>query len=113
MKIVITAQGTDWDAPVDPRFGRAQSFFVFDEETNTTESVNNSAINEQGHGAGPLAAQRLMQLGANVLLTGNGPGGKAAAVMGETGIRVCVGAGGMSLREALEAYRAGKLAESA
>lgn len=40
--------------------------------------MSNNQINEQGHGAGPLAAQKLMELGADVLLTGNGPGGKAA-----------------------------------
>jgi predicted Fe-Mo cluster-binding NifX family protein len=111
MKIVITAQGDNWDAPVDPRFGRAQSFFVYDEESEETRSVGNSEINEQGHGAGPLAAQKLVELGADVLLTGNGPGGKAAAVMAGTEIQVFVGAGDMNLREALAAWRDGRLSK--
>lgn len=112
MNIVITAQGTDWDAPVDPRFGRTQHFFVLNEETGETRTVDNSEIGGQGHGAGPLAVQKLMDLQADVLLTGNGPGGKAATVMSETGIRVFIGAGEMTVREAVEAYRNGELTET-
>ncbi|MBU1700269.1 MAG: NifB/NifX family molybdenum-iron cluster-binding protein [Candidatus Eisenbacteria bacterium] len=111
MSIAFTTQGTEWDSSMDPRFGRTRFFFVFDEKTEKIETFDNSAIEKESHGAGPKAAQKLVELGANVLITGNGPGGNAAAVLESTGIKVFVGAGEMTVKEALEAYRCGKLKE--
>jgi len=42
MKIVITTQGDSSDSEVDPRFGRAQSFLVYDTETDTYSPVSNT-----------------------------------------------------------------------
>ncbi|MBW2733364.1 MAG: NifB/NifX family molybdenum-iron cluster-binding protein [Deltaproteobacteria bacterium] len=109
MKIAFTTQGTDWDSPMDARFGRTQYFFVFDEETNEVKTFDNSAIEQEAHGAGPRTAQKLVELGAHVLITGNGPGGNAAAVLSATGVKVYVGANDMSVKEALEAFKAGTL----
>jgi len=109
MKIVFTSQGTDWDSPIDSRFGRTRNFFVFDEETENVETVDNSSIDNEAHGAGPRTAQKLIELGTSVLVTGNGPGGNAAAALSSTGIDIYVGAGEMTVKEALDAYREGKL----
>lgn len=111
MKIAFTTQGTDWDAPMDARFGRTHFFLVFDEETEAIEIVDNTAVENEAHGAGPKTAQKLIETGASVLITGNGPGGNAASVLETTGITVHVGAGDMTVREALTAYRQGDLAE--
>ncbi len=43
MKIVITAQGMNLDSEVDPRFGRAPYFLVYDLETEVCEAVRNMA----------------------------------------------------------------------
>ena len=32
MKIAFTAKGTDWDAEIDPRFGRTQYIIIYDDE---------------------------------------------------------------------------------
>ncbi len=44
-----------------------------------------------------------------MLITGNGPGGNADAVLKTTGIEVYVGAGEMTVQQAYEAYKAGSL----
>ena len=107
MKIAFTAQGTDLNAQIDPRFGRTQYLVVYDEETGEVKAVANDALYE-AHGAGPKMASKVGDLGAQVLITGNGPGGNAASVLSSMGVTVYVGASG-TLKEAYEAYKAGKL----
>jgi predicted Fe-Mo cluster-binding NifX family protein len=109
MKIVFTAKGTDMNAAIDPRFGRTEYFVIFDEESKSVESYDNRAIEGEAHGAGPKTAQKLVEYGAEILITGNGPGGNAAAVLKTTGIEVYMGAGEMTVTEAYEAYKAGSL----
>ena len=109
MKIVFTAKGTDMDSAMDPRFGRTEYFVIYDEDTKNVDSYDNRAIEGEAHGAGPKTAQKLAEYGAEVLITGNGPGGNAAAVLKTTGTEVFVGAGDMTVKEAYEAYKAGAL----
>lgn len=109
MKLIFTARGTGWDSPIDPRFGRTQFFFVYDEESETIETFDNSSIENEAHGAGPKTAQKLSEFGAKVLITGNGPGGNAAAVLETTGTDIYVGAGEMTIQEAYDAYKNGDL----
>ena len=109
MKIVFTAKGTDMDAAMDPRFGRTEYFVIYDEDTKSVESFDNRAIEGEAHGAGPKTAQKLAEYGAEVLITGNGPGGNAGTALKATGTEVFVGAGDMTVTEAYEAYKAGSL----
>ncbi len=109
MKLIFTSKGTDWDSSMDPRFGRTQFFFVYDEESETIQTHDNTAIENEAHGAGPKTAQKLSEFGAKVLITGNGPGGNAAAVLQTTGTEIYVGAGEMTVREAYDAYKKGDL----
>lgn len=112
MKIVFTAKGTDWDSPMDPRFGRTEFFLIYDEDADSLESFDNRDVAEEAHGAGPRTAQRLAGFNADILVTGNGPGGNAAVALGES-TRIYVGAGEMSVREAYRAYKAGSLKQLA
>ena len=109
MKLVFTAQGTDWDSPMDARFGRTRHFFVYDEESGEVVSHDNTAIDHEAHGAGPRTARTLAGFGAQVLITGNGPGGNAATVLQALGLEIYVGAGRMTVRQAYEAYKQGVL----
>ncbi len=109
MRIAFTAKGTGWDSGVDPRFGRADYFVVYDEEKNTLETLDNTDVAGEAHGAGPRTAQRFSELGAQVLITGNGPGGNAASVLSRMQIQLFVGAGQMTLRQAYDAWKAGRL----
>ncbi len=51
MKLCITSQGDELSADVDPRFGRAPYFIIYDDETKEHEVVNNEQkINAGGRG---------------------------------------------------------------
>ncbi len=109
MKIAFTTKGTEWDSKMDPRFGRTEFFVVYDEETKELSFVDNKDVENEAHGAGPKAAQKLSELKANVLITGNGPGGNAATVLQKLGTDCYIGAGNMSIKEAYDAFKSGSL----
>ncbi len=109
MKIAFSSKEKSWDAPMDARFGRSAFFTIYNDVDDALTYYDNSSVINEAHGAGPKAAQTLFELGVKVLITGNGPGGNAAAVIDKAGIEVFVGAGEMTVKEALEAYSAGKL----
>jgi predicted Fe-Mo cluster-binding NifX family protein len=104
MKIAFTTKGPNWDAEIDPRFGRTEYLLVYDDETKTIQSIDNREINQQQHGAGPQTAQKITELGTEILITGNGPGGNAAMVLEKTGIRVLTGYGDLSAKEAYQRF---------
>lgn len=109
MRIAFSARGTGWEDPIDPRFGRSEYFLVYDEGKDELSVIDNRDIRNEAHGAGPRTSQRLLDGKVSVLITGNGPGGNAAGVLSRAGIKVYAGAGSMSIREAYEAYKSGKL----
>lgn len=109
MKLLFTAKGTTLDSPMDPRFGRTPFFVIFDEETQEVTSYDNRAVENEAHGAGTRTSQKLVELGVEVLITGNGPGGNAASVLEMAETKVFTGAGEMTVQQALDAYREGKL----
>ena len=109
MKIAFTTKGTEWSSKMDPRFGRTKYFLIYDEETNSISSISNDDVEIEAHGAGPKAAQKLAELGVNVLITGNGPGGNAATVLEKIGTECYIGAGDMTVKEAYQAFKLKKL----
>jgi len=105
MKIAFTTKGTEWDSMIDPRFGRTDFFLVFDDETNELSHFDNREIANEAHGAGPKTAQSLFDLNPDILITGNGPGGNAASALEKAKIKIFMGAGQMTVKEAYEAYK--------
>ncbi|MEA3316641.1 MAG: NifB/NifX family molybdenum-iron cluster-binding protein [Bacteroidota bacterium] len=105
MRIALTTKGTEWDSDMDPRFGRTDYFLIYDEETKELTEFDNRAIAGDAHGAGPKTAQTLFELKADVLITGNGPGGNAATVLEKAGMKIFIGAGEMSVKQAYDAYK--------
>jgi predicted Fe-Mo cluster-binding NifX family protein len=108
MKILFTAHGTDWNAQMDERLGRAEYLVVYDEESDKLEAFANDTSSME-HGAGLQTAQKIAELGANVIITGNGAGGKVADLIKKTNIKVYIGAKNMTLKEAYEKYKNGEL----
>jgi predicted Fe-Mo cluster-binding NifX family protein len=107
MKLCITSNSAQPDAPVAPRFGRAPWFIIWDAETDTYEPIRNVQNMAAAAGAGIQSATAVARAGAEVVLTGHiGP--KAISVLKEADVKVAVGAEG-TVREALEAWRAGEL----
>ncbi len=70
MKVVITALGSDLQAKVDPRFGRAKYFIIIDTETMEYETIFNEGINKV-FGAGMQSSQLINFKKVSVIITGN------------------------------------------
>lgn len=104
MNIAFTAKGKDWDSKIDPRFGRAEFLVIYNTETKDLASFDNRAISQEAHGAGPKTSQVLFEMGANVLITGNGPGGNALAVLEKAKIEIFVGAENMTIKQAYDGW---------
>lgn len=93
MKVVITSQGDTLDAAVDARFGRAAFFVLADPETGESTAHPNTQNLHAPQGAGIQAAQHVVALGADWLLTGHcGP--KAFRVLTAAGVRIGLHASG-------------------
>lgn len=113
MKIAFTAKGTDWDSKIDPRFGRTEFILIYNDETDEFTHYDNREIEKVAHGAGPQTAQKLFDFKPEILLTGNGPGGNAARVLSESSMKIFIGTGEMSVKQAYDAYRNNQLKEFA
>lgn len=111
MKIVFTTTGDGLDAPLDPRFGRASRFLVYDLDDDTFTVVDNAVNLNAAQGAGIQSAETVARTGAKAVVTGHcGP--KAFRVLSAAGIRIYPAPEG-TVAQALAAYRAGSLPEAA
>lgn len=109
MKIAITAHGEDRHAAVDSRFGRADYFVLYDEESDIWTALPNTQNLEAAHGAGIQAGQALTKTGARVLITGH-VGPKAFKVLQAEQIAMySLGEINGTAAEALSAFLSGKL----
>jgi predicted Fe-Mo cluster-binding NifX family protein len=106
MRIVVTSTGSGLDAPTSPVFGRCPTYIFVDTETMQFEAVENPALTSGG-GAGVQAAQFVVERGAQAVVTGN-VGPNAFAVLQSAGVPAYLFEGG-TVREAVEAYKAGRL----
>ncbi len=110
MKIVLTTSADSLDSPLDPSFGRAQNFLVYDLRIQTFEIVSNKQNLQAAQGAGIQAAQTIVRAGAGALITGHcGP--KAFRVLEAAGVKV-FNTDAPVVAEALARYCAGALIES-
>jgi len=111
MKIVFTSKDQTMDASMDPRFGRAPFLIMYDDESRKYTAHDNAESANSAHGAGPLTAKKVYDLHPDVIVTGNGPGEKAAETLQLAEITIFVGASDMTVNEALAAFKQGKLQE--
>jgi len=109
MKIVFTAKGSSWDSQMDPRFGRMDILVIYDEEKDELLAVPNSETEAMEHGAGLQTSKKVLELNPDVIITGNGPGRKALEILHRSNVKMYVGAGEMSLKEAYEAFKNNEL----
>lgn len=76
MKTVITSRGDKTSSLFDTRFGRAEWFCLYDEDTGDTSFVENEN-RETVHGAGTKAVEQIMELDAKKVISGDfGPRAK-------------------------------------
>lgn len=109
MKLCITSQGDDLSADVDPRFGRARYFIVYDDETEDYEVVDNEQNMNAAGGAGVQSATNVVDMGCDWVISGH-MGPKALSVLKAGDVKIAVGAEGR-VEEAIQAFRDGELEE--
>ncbi|MFC1528069.1 NifB/NifX family molybdenum-iron cluster-binding protein [Candidatus Neomarinimicrobiota bacterium] len=109
MKIAFTTKGVFWDSVMDSRFGRTEYILVYDEDKKELTDFDNRSNSNEAYGTGPKTAQKLSELNPDILITGNGPGGNAASVINQAGIKVFIGASEMSVKEAYVKYKNNEL----
>ncbi len=110
MKLCITSQGRDLSAAVDPRFGRARYFIIYDDETGEFEAVDNAQNLGAAGGAGVQSATAICEKGCDWVISGH-MGPKALSVLGAGEVKVAVGAEG-TVQEAVAAFQAGELEQA-
>ncbi len=107
MKIAVSSEGSRLESRVDPRFGRAKYFVLYDVDTGETSSHDNAQNLNAPQDAGIQAAQTVARLGAETVLTGH-VGPKAFTTLQAANIVVYIGATG-TVREAIHQYTEGQL----
>ena len=109
-KIAVSSQGNNLDSQMDPRFGRAAYFLVFDDQDGSFVVLDNGASREMSSGAGIQAAEAVARSGAKTVLSGV-VGPKALTALEAAGLKVVQGAEG-SVKEALQAFKRDGLASA-
>lgn len=105
MKICVTGRGPDLASQVDPRFGRAGFFIIYDDE-ETFEVVDNSENKQVSGGAGIQAATTVAEKECDWAVSGH-MGPEALSVLGCRSQRGHGASGKVS--DALRAFREGEL----
>ena len=109
MKILLTAKGKQVSDEVDPRFGRTGFFILVDTETNETTAHDNSQNLNAAQGAGIQAAQGVVRLGAEAVISGN-VGPNAFQTLNAAGVKMYL-CPRITVEEAIRKFKAGELKE--
>ena len=109
MKIIVTARGKEMSDEVDPRFGRAKFFILVDADTKEATAHDNSQNLNAAQGAGIQAAQSVVRLGAEAVISGN-VGPNAFQTLNAAGIKVYL-CSQATVEEAVRKFKAGELKE--
>jgi predicted Fe-Mo cluster-binding NifX family protein len=107
MKVAVTSQGSVLSSELAPRFGRAPYFVVLDTDSGELTAHDNLKNLKAGQGAGIQAAQDIVNLEVDAVITGN-VGPKAAAALRTGNVKVYKQSWG-TVRDAIERFKAGRL----
>ncbi len=108
MKVAVTSQGPDVASQVDPRLGEAGFLIVVDTSTGRFTTRDNTQKLNAVDNAGGEAAQKVMDLGVDAVITGN-VSDKALATLEAGNVKVCAGGLGGSVMDAVERFKAEQL----
>ncbi len=110
MKIAIPVlDGALANTNISPSFGRAPFFLLFDTETEEKQVITNSTATASQGGAGIIAAQLIVDQGAEALLTPR-CGKNAAEVITAAGVKIYKTVSD-DIQESIQAFNAGELKE--
>ncbi|UZN23577.1 dinitrogenase iron-molybdenum cofactor [bacterium 3DAC] len=104
--VVILSEGPDINSPVASRFARAP-YIGWVQPDGSVQFEPNPMLNE-AHGAGPRFVMMLSEAGVTDVISGAVPGTNAMTALMEVGINMW-DASGMTVAQALEAFRNGAL----
>jgi len=108
MKIAISAKGRDLSAQIDPRFGRAAGFIIYDLDTDEFEYLSNSLNLQASQGAGIQTAQNVAGAGVQAVLSGNiGP--KAFTALQSGGLDIYLLDNSKTVNQAVQAFKNGEI----
>lgn len=110
MKMIITALNDNLEAQVDPRFGRAAYFILYNTEDGEFTVHSNQQNLNAAQGAGIQAAQIVARLKPELVITGH-VGPKAFATLNAARIKVYTGATG-TVKESVDLFADGKLRQA-
>ncbi|MFV0423668.1 NifB/NifX family molybdenum-iron cluster-binding protein [Oleidesulfovibrio sp.] len=107
MIIAISAAGNTPESNLDPRFGRAAGFVLFNSETGEFTYKDNTQNLNAAQGAGIQAAMNVADTGAAAVITGHvGPKAFQALQQGQVAVYLT---DSPTVNDALEAFRQGML----
>jgi predicted Fe-Mo cluster-binding NifX family protein len=109
MKIAISATGNELTSQVDPRFGRAAFFIIYDTDDESFESISNMDNAGAVQGAGVQAAQTVTNKHVDWVISGNiGP--KAFSALKAAGMKIASWSDG-TVEDAVKLMKNGELKE--
>jgi predicted Fe-Mo cluster-binding NifX family protein len=110
MRIAVSTTGTTLEAPLEPRFGRAPRFLIWDQNEGKVVLLDNKPNVHATQGAGVQAATLVSRANVEGVVTGHcGP--KAFRVLDAAGIKVFLSRAS-TVQEALDEIRQGRLSPS-
>ncbi len=110
MIIAVSSQGQDLNAPLDPRFGRAAHFILYDTASDKYEVLDNQTNLNASQGAGIQAAHAVSRGKAGAVITGHcGPKAFFALQAGGIAVYLCKE---KTVEEAIRAYKEGSLEQA-
>ncbi len=108
MKIAISAEGPTLQDVVDPRFGRAAGFVIYDTETKAFEYIDNGTAQTAAQGAGLMAVETVIEAGVKVVLSGYiGP--KALEALQAVGLGTVQDMDNRTVGDVIDEFEAGRL----
>ena len=111
MKIVVTAKGETPTGELDPHFGRARKFFLFNDDTGLFSAHDNAQNLNASQGAGIQAAESVVRLGTEAVITGH-VGPKAFKALKSAGVRIFLAPTGTTVTAAIKAFQKNDLEEA-
>jgi len=104
VKLAVTSRGPDLASEIDPRFVQAKFFVVVDTDTGRYTTHEK----DQNRETAGRAAQKVMDLGVDAVITGN-VSDEALATLEAGNVEVCTGGSGGSVGDAVERLKAEQL----
>ncbi len=106
MKIAVSSQGPELSSLIDPRFGRAAYFVIYDLDSGNFRAIENLENAGAMQGAGVQSAQVVAREGVDFVVSGN-MGPKAFEALNAAGVQI-VTFGSGTVAEAVEYIQTGK-----